>query len=117
MWEWQDHVRERNERICSEICDECMSRDIDSNDGAGCDNETFMIVQLGSSGHSSDMQQSSGESVAVAAALAASCEPTTVDLPPLPQLPQGTTEKRPAPHEDGVELVAEAAPKRRKVDA
>lgn len=103
-------------RICSEICDECMSRDIDSNDGAGCDNETFMLVQLSSG-------QASGSGATRSAGSSPSArEPTTLDLPPLPPVQTVTktqsTGKRSVPGEHAGEVLA-AAPcsKRQKVSS
>ena len=104
--EGETYVHATLAQICGNVCDECMSHDIDSNDGAGCDNETFMIVRL--SGEGASASSSSEPSPNTFA-------PRTVDLPPLPKMAGRlmSGKKRPAPGSD-LGTDADSYGKRRK---
>ena len=94
-------------KICSDICDECMSHDIDDNDGAGCDNETFMLIKLDADGSKKPEQASGLGSVPETSE---DSQPTIVKLPKL--LRSQANSKRAADSEASQRA---QSPKRRKV--
>ena len=66
-------------RVCGDVCDYCVAEDIDqSEDGSGCDNETFMVVRL------TDMfSEAQKQAAAATTGLNFNCDPNVVELPAL----------------------------------
>ena len=70
-------------KVCGDVCDYCVAGDIDdSEDGSGCDNETFMVVRLTDMFSEAQKKAVGSESTAIDELY----DPVVVELPALTSL-------------------------------
>ena len=77
-------------RVCGDVCDYCVAPDIDeSEDGSGCDNETFMVIRIDRLWNTAAASDNSTDGVVAESQkqdLEISYQPVVVELPPLKDL-------------------------------
>ena len=117
--------------VCGDICEFCVAEDMEeSEDGSGCDNETFMIVKIdrllkavlegnASNSFCSSSSSSSGGSKTLAEKRKEDADvkykPVVVELPGLPEVEKKKKKKRSLEVGDGKSDDEVPVSKRRKV--